>query len=361
MKNLLITACIFFVSATSVFACTGISLLGGTNNWILARTIEWGEFDLNSKLVVAPAGNMYTTTLNDGTKGISWKQKYGFVGVSVSVDTYIGEGMNEEGLNAGVFYFRGYGSLEMLNNDNRGRALTDMDFVRWILGNFATVEEMLSAFKDITLVPVFLNPDGTPVPTGHWRVADKTGRNVVIEITNEGNVIVHENNVGVLTNSPSFDWHRTNLSNYINLEPGTVLGAQFGNYYANTFGTGTASLGLPGDITSSSRFVRAAFYLATAPKSETALEAVSQAFHILNNFDIPLGTEFSSEQRSGMPKLPSATQWTAVSDLNNARFFYKTMYNSTIKCIDVKSILGKYKSEQYKELGEKEFTFQIVQ
>ncbi len=359
MKRLIIASLLICLSVSISLACTGISLLGGENSWIQARTIEWGEFDLNSKIVVAPAGADYTTMLNDSTKGMSWRQKYGFVGISVSSDKFIGEGVNEAGLNAGVFYFRGYGSLEPLTKANRTRALTDMDFVRWMLGNFATVDEMLEAFKGITLVPVFLNPDGTPVPTGHWRVADKTGRNIVVEITQEGkNIKIHENNIGVLTNSPDFEWHKTNLSNYINLEPGTINSAEFGDYTANTFGTGTATLGLPGDITSPSRFVRAAFFVTTSPKSATTNDAVSLAFHILNNFDIPLGTEFSPDDRDKMPDLPSATQWTAVSDLSGARFFFKSMYNSTVRCIDLSKILSNKSEEHTMPLDKREFSFE---
>ncbi len=360
MKRVTTSLLFILVYLTNSFACTGISLLAGQGNWIQARTIEWGEFDLASKLVIAPAGASYTSILNDGSKGLTWVQKYGFVGVSVSVDQFIGEGMNEAGLNAGVFYFRGYGSLEDLGDKNRSRALTDMDFVRWILGNFASVDQMLEAFENVTLVPVFINPDGSAAPTGHWRVADKTGRNIVVEITNKGEIAIHENNLGILTNSPDFPWQRTNLSNYINLEPGTVQQAQFREYTAKAFGSGTATLGLPGDITSPSRFVRAAFFTATAPKCKTPLEAVSQAFNILNNFDIPIGTEFARAEQEHIPNLPSATQWTAVSDLNNGRFFYKTMYNSTVRCVDVKSMVKKHKTEHYLELDKNEFHFEEV-
>ncbi len=341
------------------FSCTGIMLTAKDGSIIQARTIEWGEYNLNSKLVVSPKNFIYTSTLNDGTKGLSWKNKYAFVGISVVDNAFIGEGTNEKGLNAGVFYFRGYGSLEQLSKANHKQALTDMDFVRWILSNFASVDEMLEEFQKITLVPVMLYADGTPTPTGHWRVSDASGRNIVIEITDNGKVNIYENTVGVLTNSPTFPWQITNLSNYLNINPGTITSADFGNYIANTFGTGNASFGLPGDISSPSRFVRIAFYKATLPSFKSGLEAVSASFHILNNFDIPIGIEFAwGEERKHIPNIPSATQWTAVSNLTSKHYYYKTMNDSTIRKVDIIQITKQHKNETYLPLDDGNFHFE---
>jgi choloylglycine hydrolase len=95
-------------------------------------------------------------------------------------------------------------------------------------------------------------------------------------------------------------------------------------------------IGLPGDFTPPSRFVRAAFFNATAPMWKTSWEAVQQAFHILNNFDIPIGIQFPKGQApAGMM---SATQFTAATDQKAMRFYYRTAYNSSIRCIDLKSV-----------------------
>ena len=105
-------------------------------------------------------------------------------------------------------------------------------------------------------------------------------------------------------------------------------------------------LGLPGDFTSPSRFVRAAFYQTTAPVLPTVFETVIQAFHILNNFDIPVGVESAKDK---IPEgLPSATQVTISTDQANRKFYYRTAWNSTIRCIDLGSIdfcTIKYQSE----------------
>ena len=95
-------------------------------------------------------------------------------------------------------------------------------------------------------------------------------------------------------------------------------------------------LGLPGDFTPPSRFVRAAFFSASAPVQPTSFETVTQAFHILNNFDIPIGAQHKAGQ---VPEgLPSATQFTAVTDLSALRLYYRTAWNQNIRCIDLRGI-----------------------
>ncbi|CAE6943761.1 Choloylglycine hydrolase [Vibrio sp. B1REV9] len=345
---------------TPAMACTGISLSTTANDHVHARTIEWGENDLNSKLIVAPRNYSFTSTMPDQKQGMSWKSKYGFVGISVSDDRFIGEGVNEEGLTAGLFYFKGYGSLKAYDPQERKDSITDMDFVRWMLSQFKTVEEVKVAMKNIDIVPVYLDAKGQPSPTGHWRVTDRNGKNIVIEIMDQGQVHIYDNEVGVLTNSPTFPWQVTNLSNYIHLQPGTSKPAKFGNVEAKSFGIGSGFLGLPGDITPPSRFVRAAFFVNTAPESKTSEEAVSQAFHILNNFDIPIGTEFSQEYREHIPDLPSATQWTSVIDQDNGLFYYKTMRDSRIKKVDLNKIDFNQSQEVKRKLDNGTFAVEDV-
>ena len=98
-------------------------------------------------------------------------------------------------------------------------------------------------------------------------------------------------------------------------------------------------LGLPGDITPPSRFVKAFFYLNTLKTPENRVEAVIDSFHILNNFDIPIGLEYSSEHKKHIPQgLRSATQWTTASDLSDRIFYYRTMDNGQIRKLDLKKI-----------------------
>ena len=160
-----------WINATT--ACTGISISTPSASYIHARTIEWGENSLNSQLVIAPRDYRYTSQLPNQQTGLSWSSRLGFVGISVSLDKYIAEGINEAGLTAGLFYFKGYGSLAPVDAKNTQNNITDMDVVRWVLSQFETVEQVKSALPTIKIIPVYVDEEGNPSPTAHWRITDK--------------------------------------------------------------------------------------------------------------------------------------------------------------------------------------------
>ena len=199
-----------------------------------------------------------------------------------------------------------------------------------MLSNFATVTEVKEAINKIHVVAIDLRAS-----TVHWRIADIAGSQLVLEIV-DGQPRFYENKLGVLTNSPGFEWQITNLNNYVNLFPGTAEAKSLDGMHLSSFGAGSGFLGIPGDVTPPSRFVRAAFYQTTAPKQASALETVLQSFQILNNFDIPLGIEFPIGKTP--VSIPSATQWTSATDVSNRIIYYRTMYNRAIRSIDLNKI-----------------------
>lgn len=344
-----IAAILYFPHAA---ACTGISLETTEGGHVQARTIEWSEFNLNSELVIAPKNYHYQSIMPDKSKGLAWQSTYGFVGISVADPNYIGEGINEKGLNAGMFYFKNYGDLAPFNPKNNPKSIADMDMVRWLLSNFATVEEVKKAINNIILAPVMIE-NGKPSPTAHWRVADALGANIVIEITDGGKVNIYDNDANVLTNAPEFPWHITHLNNFIAMKSGAAAPKKINDVDAFSFGVGSASVGLPGDTSPPSRFVRAAFYLNTMPKLTSSTAAISKAFHILNNFDLPIG----SQTNPGTPiaDMPSGTQWTAASDQTNKVFYFKTMYDSRIKQVDLKQLNFTQKKQINRPIDQGEF------
>ena len=312
-------------------ACTGITLHTQSNQPITARTIEWAATPLNTMLVVMPRGQKQVSFLPDGTnKGKQFVAEYGYVGIAVEDNAFVMEGVNEAGLGAGLFYFPDYGEYMPYKEEDKSLTVSDMQFVAWVLSTCATIDEMVALLPTIRVVGT--DPRASTV---HWRVTEPSGRQVVVEIVNQ-EVKIHENPLGVLTNSPSFDWHITNLNNYVNLMAGAVEEREIGALTLKAFSGGTGLHGMPGDMTSPSRFVRAAIFQSTAPRLETAEETVVQAFHLMNNFDIPVGVQFSDPDLA--PDMPSATQVTIVSDLQNQRLYYRTMYNSNIRCVDMKKI-----------------------
>lgn len=333
-KTLAAIAAAILISASftpEASACTGITLHSADSCTVFARTIEWGGSSLNSGYVLVPRGHVQQSMLPGGKPGgMTFTAKYGYVGLTVEQKEFVTEGLNEAGLSAGLFYFPGYGSYAEYDPADDARTIADFQLVSWLLSSFATVDEVRNAIDGVTIVGI--DPRSSTV---HWRVGDKAGNEIVIEIV-DGKAGIHDNTVGVLTNSPGFEWQATNLNNYVNLRPGTSPQGRMGDVATSSFGAGSAFLGLPGDVTPPSRFVRAAFYKATAPQRPTAWETVKEAFHILNNFDIPIGAEHAD---GSIPDdLPSATQWTTCTDVVGGKIYYRTAWNSTIRCLDISRV-----------------------
>lgn len=286
---------------------------------------------LNSGYVVVPRGYKQQSFLPDGSQdGKEWIGQYGYVGLTVERLEFVMDGINEAGLAAGLFYFPGYGKYETYDNSRKKQSVSDFQLVAWILSNFSRIEDVKTAMQSIHVTSI--DPRSSTV---HWRITEENGKQVVVEIV-DGEVHFYDNTTGVLTNSPGFEWHLTNLNNYTNLTAGAVSSRQIGDMTLTAFGGGGGLHGIPGDMTPPSRFVRAAFFQSTAPIMSNSIQTVEQAFHILNNFDIPIGIQFSTKE--DIPDIPSATQWTVATDLTHRCIYYRTMYNSLIRCIDMKDI-----------------------
>ena len=311
-------------------ACTGITLKSKDGMTVAARTIEWAESVMNNLYVVVPRNQELQSLTPSGMDGVRFKSKYGFVGLSVEQKEFMVEGVNEKGLSAGLFYFPNYGKYQPFDPMEKDKSLADFQVVSYVLAKCSSINDVKRELEKVRIINI--DPRSSTV---HWRFTEPSGRQVVLEIVNE---VMHfyENPLGVLTNSPGIEWHWTNLNNYINLQPGNAPEHSFGPLAMKSFGHGSGMLGLPGDFTPPSRFVRAAFFQLTAPQQPNAEGCVFQAFHLLNNFDIPVGTELPMGKAS--VDLPSATQFTVATDTGNRMIYYRTMYNSTIRCIDLKGI-----------------------
>lgn len=308
--------------STISYACTGISLKSKNNNTIVARTIEWAASDMNPYCVLVPAGYISTQ--------LGCEVKYSYTGLASYDPQYVLEGLNEKGLSAGLFYFPGCGKYPDPCDTSGLYKLYDVHLVSYVLATCSTLEEVKA-----TISGLLIQSMDQSAPTVHWRFIQQDGKQIVFEII-DGKYVFYDNPVGVLTNSPSFDYHLTNLHNYVNLTTGRSADNDLGNLHLRSFSAGTALHGLPGDFSSPSRFVRASFASNTAPILETNFETVCQAFHIMNLFDIPVGMQIG--QAESMIDIPSSTQFTVATDLQGLKLYYRTMYNSRIRCVDLSRI-----------------------
>lgn len=333
MKKCLILSAIALlgVSIIDADACTGISLRAQDGSNVVARTVEWAATPMQCGYVVSPRGHCHRSYTPDGADGLKYKGVYGYVGIYTEYEPFVVEGVNEAGLSAGLFFFPQYGDYAPYNPTHNDRTLCDMQFVSWVLSQFSSIEQLKEAIKEIDLVTL-----NHKIGAVHWRITEPDGRMVVLEVV-AGVPHFYENSLGVLTNAPGFSWHMTNLNNYVNLQPGSAPDNTIKpGITLKPLGHGSGMHGLPGDYTSPSRFVRAAFFQTTAPVSATGFDTVLQAFHILNNFDVPIGTQ---HVRTGIPQgLPSATQFTSATDQKSMKFYYRTAWNSNIRCISLNDI-----------------------
>lgn len=324
-------ALIGIICANGSYACTGITLKSKDNGVVTARTIEWGESEMENMYTIVPRGYIQQSMLPNGeTGGMAFSSMYGYVGLAVVQPGWVVDGMNEAGLSAGLFYFPGYGEYPEYNPENRARTISDFQLVSWILSRFSTVDQVRNAIQSIDVVSI--DPRAS---TAHWRVTEPSGKQIIIEFV-DGHAQVYDSELGVLTNSPEYPWQLKNLNNYVNLIPGTAGPVQFGPITLRAFGAGSGFLGLPGDFTPPSRFVRAAFLQNYSIQQDTSYESAMQAFHILNNFDVPLGTEYPVGRAP--VNMPSATQWTVATDMHDKIVYYNTMYNRTLRSINLNQI-----------------------
>lgn len=309
-------------------ACTGITLIARDGAVIVSRTNEWGLGDMDLKIGIFPQGHQYQALTPEG--------QYGFVSMTAYGQPYGPDGMNEVGLSVGMYYLPGYAEYMPYLPQEADRTLSPGDLLQWMLSSFSTVREVRAAIDGVRVVNVD-DPrfDGAPLPF-HWKVTDASGESLVLEYVKGGQLELHEPILGVITNSPPYDWHVTNLSNYLKLSPTPAPSAAIGERTLQPLGAGSGMLGLPGDFTPASRFVRAAAFAATVRPLEDADDAVSESFRILDSFNIPLGSVLPAEV---IPDgLEGSTQITSASDLKNRVYYYHTQFNRRIRAIDLKAI-----------------------
>jgi len=338
-RTLLLTAASIMAIVLSVTpiadACTGITLRAKDGAIIYGRTMEWGTFDLHSRVAVIPRGMAYTGSTPDKKPGISWTAKYGAVAVDGVGKDMVLDGMNEKGLTVGLFYHPGFAEYPAYMPGEASKTLGPTDLGTYIVTTCATVVEARAAVASVLVAPVVEEALGLTPPV-HYLVTEPSGKAIVIEFT-KGKTVIHEAPLGVITNSPNYDWHETNIRNYVNLSPVAIPDKKMSELDLKALGGGSGMIGLPGDFTPPSRFVRAVAFSQTARPTPTGDETVYELFRILDNFNVPLG----AAEGGGDAKtkgMRGATLWTTAYDTKNLVFYYHTSHNRRVRMVDLKKI-----------------------
>ncbi len=279
--------------ALPALACTGIRLTAADGTVVPARTLEFA-IDLHSDVIVVPRGYARTGTTPDGKEALKWTSKYASVGANGVGMPVLFDGFNEKGLYAGLFYFPTSAGYMPYAAADAGKTIAPWELGSWMLENFASVEEVKANIGSI-VVPAVVYQQWGFAPEVHFVVHDASGDSAVIEYVG-GKLNLYDNPLGVFTNSPAFDWQTTNLRNYVNFSLNNAPPVKLGSVVLKPFGQGSGMLGMPGDFTPPSRFVRAVAFTQSVFQPSTGDAAVLEAFHILNNFDIPKGTAREEEK-----------------------------------------------------------------
>jgi choloylglycine hydrolase len=332
---LVTVTCLFILSPSFAGACTVFRLKAGDGSIVVGRSMEFAV-DLKYDAVVVPRNKAYASPLPDGKEGLPWKTRYGYVGIaSFGMDYGLSDGMNEKGLAIGLLWFETDMKWQDAAPGEEKRALAQGMVGDWILGNFASVEDVKREIRNVKVFN-YTDPKTKMSPTVHFIVYDAQGGCIVIEY--EGGICnIYDNPLGIMTNAPRFPWQLTNLRQYVGMtsekpEPYAMSGLAF-----PATGHGSGMFGLPGDLTPPSRFVRLAVLTRFSDMQPDGERTLNLAQHIINTFDIPFGlvTDTMPDKKT---VLKESTQWVTFRDLTKRIIYFRTYENQNLRKIDLNKL-----------------------
>lgn len=291
-----------------------------TKDHYFGRTFDW-DVSYGEKIAVTPRN--YPLAFR---KMPRIEKHYALIGIAVVVQetALYYDAINEKGLGMAGLNFPENADYKPYaeGKDN----ITPFEFIPWILGQCATVKEVREKLEKINLIKISFS-EQFPLSPLHWIITDGQ-ESITVESVKEG-LKVYDNPVGVLTNNPPFDMQMFYLSNFMQLSREEPLNRISDRLELPVYSRGMGALGLPGDLSSASRFVRAAFTRLNALSGESEEESVSQFFHILG----------AVEQQRGCVKLGEnayeISVYTSCCNLDRGRYYYRTYDNSRTCCVDM--------------------------
>ncbi len=251
---------------------------------------------------------------------------YAMIGMAFVADEYplYYDAINEKGLGmAGLnFPTNAYYGEEKDGKDN----IAPFEFIPWVLAQCATVKEARELLKKINIANINFS-EQLPASPLHWIISDKE-ESITVESVKDG-LKVYDNPVGILTNNPTFDYHMFNLNNYMNLSIEQPEKNFSDKLTFDTYSRGMGAMGLPGDLSSLSRFVKATFTKMNSISGDTESESISQFFHILGSVDQQRGCVHMGEDKFEI------TIYTSCCNLDKGIYYYTTYENSQITGVDM--------------------------
>ncbi|MCL1066047.1 linear amide C-N hydrolase [Shewanella olleyana] len=330
MKIKTLAASIFSTTllvSAAVDACTGIRLVADNGDVVAARTMEFSDEMIDWSWKIYPRGHEFQGYTPDGANGKTWQAKYGMVTtVALGDDSdIVTEGLNEHGLQTGVFFFLPYGPAKWseYNAAESAESIAGWQIATYVLSQAKNVEEAVELLKNTNIVDAIVVPkadDWNFSPTVHFNINDADGNSVVIEYIN-GELKVHDNPLGTITNNPRFEWHQENLKRYTHLPQDQAPLQNSEKVKAGGLDVGGLQ-SLDGEPTAANRFVRAARFSQEMPRFDSAKEGVHAAISIMNTFEIPNG--YKKYRHTDGKDYSQTVAWTVASDLENKVMYIKS-------------------------------------
>ena len=298
--------------------CTAVAYK--TKDYYFGRNLDL-EYSYHETVTITPRNYCFRFRNTE-----DMKTHYAIIGMAYVVDSYplYYDATNEKGLSVAALNFPDNAVYQGVKEEKINVA--SYELIAWILSRFSSVDEVLKVAGKVNITNQSFNKE-LPVSPLHFMIADKK-KSIVLEPMTMG-LMVYDNPVNVLTNNPPFLYHITNLNNYMSLTSEKPKNNFSDKLSLNQYSRGMGSLGLPGDLSSASRFVRAAFTSLNSISGESEVESVSQFFHILN----------SVYQQRGCVKMDKGiyekTVYSSCCNTDKGIYYYTTYENSRITAVDM--------------------------
>ncbi|MFL0198483.1 choloylglycine hydrolase family protein [Clostridium sp. WILCCON 0269] len=303
--------------------CTSLTLETTSGHHLFGRTMDLA-IEFNPSIDIIPRNYIWTNTVDRQEK----KTRYTFIGMSMGLDEHssLVDGLNEKGLTCAMLYLTGFAQYSKTIVEGKEN-IAPHDFVFWALSQFKDLEEVKKSLQDLEIVDVPSNLLNL-TPSLHYILSDKSGKSIVVERTSRG-LEVFDNPVGVMTNSPDFQWHLNNLNQYIGIRSRQFDKVTWGNLELSSFTNGSGAFGLPGDFTSASRFTRAVYLKNNLTHIDTELEGINGMFHILSNCQVPKGAVITSDGKE------HSTIYTSAMCGESGTYYYYAYDNAQVSAINL--------------------------
>lgn len=291
-----------------------------SQDFYFGRTFDY-EFNYGEEVTVTPRNYVFHLRHQN-----LLKKHYALIGIAHMAGDYplYYDAVNEKGLGMAGLNFVGNA---VYNKVQEGKDnIAQFEFIPWILGQCATVQEARVLLDHINLVDTPFN-EKFPVSQLHWILADKNEA-ITIEAVAEG-LKIYENPVGVLTNNPPFDKQMFRLNDYSSLSPEQPVNRFAKDLELKPYSRGMGAFGLPGDLSSASRFVRVAFTRMNAVSGPSEAESVSEFFHILGSVDQTRGCCMLENGKYEI------TIYTSCCNADRGIYYYTTYENHQITAVDM--------------------------